>query len=189
MHCAAYVLVGGRSSRMGRDKALLPLQGRTLVELVVAQAAAVTGNIILVGETSRYANLGYPVIEDIFPGLGPLSGMHAALTHSRSDWNLILACDLPQISADFLVQLMARAEISQAAAIIPVGPDAVPQPLCAAYRRECAAAIAPALENRVSKITEALATLKIDFWPVPHSHCFRNLNTPEEWAAYSHAAR
>jgi len=189
MQCAVYVLVGGRSSRMGCDKALLPWQGHTLVELVAAQARAVTGNITLVGQVSRYANLGYPVIEDIFPGLGPLSGMHAALTHSRSDWNLILACDMPQISADLLVQLVARAEISQAAAIIPVGPDAVPQPLCAAYRRECAAAIAPALESRVSKITEALATLKIDFWPVPHSHCFRNLNTPEEWAAYSHAAR
>ncbi|HLN01880.1 MAG TPA: molybdenum cofactor guanylyltransferase [Bryobacteraceae bacterium] len=189
MNRAAFVLAGGHSSRMGCDKAHLLLQGRSLVEHVAAQARGVTDNITLVGEISRYANLGYPVIEDVFPGRGPLSGIHAALTHSGSEWNLILACDMPQVTAAFLVQLMARAEAGQASAVIPVGPDAVPQPLCAAYHRRCAVEAARALEHRVHKLTQALAALDIDFWPVPHSHYFRNLNTPEEWAAYSHATR
>lgn len=189
MQRAAFVLAGGRSSRMGRDKALLPFQGRALVEHVASQARGVTDNITLVGETSRYANLGYPVIEDIFPGRGPLSGLHAALTSTDFEWNLILACDMPQVTAEFLVQLMARAEAGQASAVIPVGPDAVPQPLCAAYHRRCVDLVARALENRVHKVTEGLAALDIDFWPVPHSHYFRNLNTPQEWDAYSHAAR
>jgi molybdopterin-guanine dinucleotide biosynthesis protein A len=189
MNRAAFVLTGGRSSRMGRDKAHLPLQGRPLVEHVAAQARGVTDNIILVGPISRYANLGYPIVEDIFTGQGPLSGIHAALTQTRCEWNLILACDMPQITAAFLVELMARAEAGQAWAVIPVGPDGVRQPLCAAYHHRCAAEVARALERGVHKVTLAFASLDIDFWPVPHSHYFRNLNTPEEWAAYSHAAR
>jgi molybdopterin-guanine dinucleotide biosynthesis protein A len=84
---------------------------------------------------------------------------------------------------------MARAEAGQASAVIPVGPDAFPQPLCAAYHRRCAAEAARALEHRAHKVTQALAALDIDFWFVPHSHYFRNVNTPEEWAAYSHATR
>jgi len=149
----------------------------------------VTDNITLVGEISRYTNLGYPVVEDIFPGRGPLSGIHAALTQTRSEWNLILACDMPQVTTVFLAQLMARAEAGQASAVIPVDPDAVPQPLCAVYHRRCMAEAAHALEHGIHKVTEAFAALDIDFWPVPHSHYFRNLNTPEEWVAYSHAAR
>jgi len=189
MQRAVFVLAGGRSSRMGRDKALLPFRGRPLVGHVATQARAVTDNITLVGDVSRYANLGYPVIPDLFPGSGPLAGIHAALARTHSEWNLILACDMPQVTAEFLVRLVARAEAGRAAAVIPVGPDGVTQPLCAVYHHQCASAVAHALENHIHKVTEGVATLDIDFWSVPHSHYFRNLNTPEEWAAYSNAAR
>jgi molybdenum cofactor guanylyltransferase len=189
MQRAVFVLAGGRSSRMGRDKALLPFEGRSLVEHVASQARGVTDNITLVGAIRRYANLGYPVIEDIFPGRGPLSGLHAALTSSNSNWNLVLACDMPGLSGEFLIQLVTRAESGYASAVIPVAPDGVPQPLCAAYHHHCLDAVAGALENGVYKITEALARLDVDFWLVPEAHHFRNLNTPQEWSAYSHAAR
>jgi molybdopterin-guanine dinucleotide biosynthesis protein A len=75
---------------MGRDKALLPFKGRTLVECVALEVHAVTGGVILVGNINRHSYLSYPVI--VFPGRGPLSGIHAALTVSRSEWNLIVAC-------------------------------------------------------------------------------------------------
>ena len=189
MQPAAFVLAGGRSSRMGRDKALLPLGGRPLVEHIAAQASTVTGNITLVGHPDRYANLGYPVIQDIFRGCGPLAGIHAALRHTRSPWNLVLACDMPQITAEFLRQLVAHAEASPAACVIPVTPDKVPQPLCAAYRSQCADAIGRALETGVRKVIDALATLPVDFWSVASAHHFRNLNTPQEWDAYSNAPR
>jgi len=189
MKRAGFVLAGGRSLRMGRDKALLPFHGCRLVEFVASQARGAVNQITLVGEIGRYANLGYPVIEDIFPGCGPLSGIHAALTQSDAEWNLILACDMPEVNQAFLEQLMARAERGQAFAVIPVDPGQRSQPLCAAYHRRCASEIARALDRRVHKVTDALAALPIDFWPVPRSDYFHNLNTPEEWDAYSHAAR
>jgi len=101
----------------------------------------------------------------------------------------MLACDMPEVTAEFLACLMERAEAGQSSAVIPMGPDAIPQPLCAVYRRRCAAAVGNAIESRIHKITDGLATLDVDFWFVPSSHHFRNLNTPEEWDAYSHAAR
>jgi len=189
MKRAGFVLAGGRSSRMGRDKALLSFQGCRLVQFVAAQAREAVDQVTLVGEISRYANLGYPVIEDILPGRGPLSGVHAALTKTDAEWNLILACDMPQVGRTFLEQLMTRAEASPASAVIPVGPDDRPQPLCAVYHRRCGSEIAQALERRVHKVTEALAALEIDFWPVPHADNFHNVNTPEDWDPYSHAAR
>src|SRR6058998_1400393 len=95
---AGFVLVGGRSSRMGRDKACLPLQGRTLLEHVAAAVAAAAGSVTLVGSPERYQNLGFRVIADSLPGCGPLGGIHTALGASPADWNLIVACDMPGIS-------------------------------------------------------------------------------------------
>jgi molybdopterin-guanine dinucleotide biosynthesis protein A len=189
MQRAAFVLAGGRSSRMGSDKALLPFHGRTLVEHVITQAHSVTSNIILVGDRRRYINFGYPVIEDFFAGCGPLAGIHAALESSTCEWNLILACDMPEVTAEFLGQLMEHAESGSADAVIPVPPQGVSEPLCAAYQRRCAGVIANALRNGVRKVTDGLAGLAINYWPVPHSHFFRNLNTPLDWAPYSHDSR
>ncbi len=186
---AAFILAGGRSSRMGSDKALLPFRGRTLVEHVVAQAHSVTSNITLVGDSRRYINFGYPVIEDSFSGCGPLAGIHAALTSTIGECNLILACDMPELTGEFLGQLMEHAEAGCADAVIPVPPEGLPEPLCAVYKRRCAGVIANALRNGVRKVTGGLAGLEIEYWPVAHSCFFRNLNTPQDWAQYSHDAR
>jgi len=186
MKRAAFVLAGGKSSRMGRDKALLPFKGRVLVELIAAEARAVAGNITLIGNPALYAYLGYPVVRDIFLGCGPLAGIYTALTVTQADWNLIVACDMPGVTAEFLAQLMERAEASGADAVLPAGPDGMPEPLCAAYHRRSAEGIASALAQGVRKVTDGLASLQIDLWRVPHSHYFRNLNTALEWACYSH---
>jgi len=106
---AAFVLTGGRSTRMRSDKALLPWpdsQSPTLVEHVAATALKAAGSATLVGEPARYRHLNLPVIPDLNPGLGPLSGVEAALTHTTAEWNLIVACDLPNLDSEFLANLM-----------------------------------------------------------------------------------
>jgi len=73
---AGYVLVGGRSSRMGRDKALLPFRGEPLACSVARQVELAAGSVVMVGDPDLYGSLRYPVIPDAFPGEGPLSGIN-----------------------------------------------------------------------------------------------------------------
>ena len=141
MSRAGYVLVGGRSSRMGRDKALLPFRGVPLAQFVARTVASAATQAVLVGDPSRYAAFGYPVIPDRFPGEGPLGGILTALHHTSADWSLVVACDMPELSAEFLGRLLEAAEHSGAEALIPVGPSGQPEPLCAVYHRNARPAI------------------------------------------------
>jgi len=181
---AGFVLVGGNSSRMGQDKANLPFRGGTLVEHVASAVAEAAGSVTLVGPSTRYRDLPFPVIPDDHPGLGPLGGIHTALCASPAVWNLIAACDLPAISGAFLKALTAAAENSASDCLIPTGPSGRPEPLCAAYHSRCREAIGAALARNIRKVTDGLAGLRIFSWTVSESAWFQNVNTPEEWTAY-----
>src|SRR6185437_1269016 len=110
---------GGRSSRMGSDKAALVLNGRTLLEHAMETLHAVTGGpVYILGLRQLYGNYG-EVIEDLYPGCGPLGGIHAALSHSRAPFNLILAVDTPFLSSHFLTYMAERAIESGAVVTVP----------------------------------------------------------------------
>src|SRR5579871_469780 len=106
---AGFVLAGGRSSRMGRDKALLSFQGVPLVARVAEMVAQAAGSAVVIGDPGKYGGLGYAVVPDRRQGLGPLAGIEAALDFSTADWNLVLACDMPDVSAAFLRALLETA--------------------------------------------------------------------------------
>lgn len=183
---AGFVLVGGNSSRMGRDKARLPMGGGTLVERVAEAVSAAAGSVTLVGAPERYAGLGLRVLADTRPQAGPLAGIHTALSASPAAWNLIVACDMPGISASFLSALLAAAEASAADCLLPAGPSGLPEPLCAVYHARCLDSIEAALDRGVRKVTEGLSDLRVATWNVAESGWFQNVNTPEEWAQYTH---
>ena len=183
---AGFVLAGGASSRMGKDKASLPFHGRTLVEHIADAVAEAAGSVTLVGAPERYESLRLPRIPDTRPGCGPLAGIHAALTASQSDWNLIVACDMPGIRGALLQTLLSAAEVSDGDCLIPVGPSGRLEPLCAAYHLRCLDAIGAALDRGVRKVTEGLASVQIREWPIAESSWFSNVNTPEEWMRHTH---
>ncbi len=182
---AGFVLVGGNSSRMGRDKASMPYRGRTLVEHVASAVAEAAGSVTLVGAPERYPGLDLPRIADTRTGLGPLAGIHSALSASRAAWNLIVACDMPAVSAPFLRTLLDAAERSGCDCLIPSGPSGLPEPLCAVYHLRCLRPIGEALDCNVRKIVDGLAGVRSASWIVPESEWFRNANTPEEWTQYA----
>src|SRR5450631_3928259 len=96
-----FVLAGGRSRRMGRDKALLEWCGIPLIERAVRSLRSVTSTVRIVGDREDLARFA-PVVADTFPASGPLGGIHAALAASSRDWNLFLPVDLPLLPAGFL---------------------------------------------------------------------------------------
>ena len=184
MRAAGYVLVGGRSSRMGVDKALIPYRDGTLAGHVALAVLAACGNVTLVGDPSRYRHLGHPVIPDQIAGNGPLGGVVAALTSSNDDWNLIVACDMPNIDADFLRGLIDDAERA------PGFPDCVvpktaegPQPLCALYHRRALPLLDSFLNHKFLRMRETVQSLNTAYLPFPEDHWFRNLNTQEDLRA------
>src|ERR1700722_20940618 len=91
---AAFILAGGKSTRMGTDKAFVMLEGRTLLARALEVARAVTAEVRIVGDPEKFAAFA-PVVKDAFPGCGPLGGIHAALRASTAELNLMLAADVP----------------------------------------------------------------------------------------------
>ena len=175
---AGFVLVGGKSSRMGCDKALLPFHGEPLARHIAAVVATAAGSATFVGDPEIYGHLGYAVVRDRKPGLGPLSGIHAALSVSDRDWNLIVACDMPEITAPFLTNLLDLAEQRDADCLVPAGPSGRPEPLCAVYHRRSLAHIEAALEAGVFKVMHAFGGAKVSVCPVMDAALFQNCNTP-----------
>jgi molybdopterin-guanine dinucleotide biosynthesis protein A len=176
-------LAGGRSSRMGCDKALLPFRGGRLVESVARAVELAAGSAVLVGNPRVYEHFGYPAIPDLYPGAGPLGAIVTALHHSSADWNLVAACDMPELSGEFLRFLINTAEGGPGAdALVPAGPSGRLEPLCAVYHRRSRAALERALERGDRSVRGALEKLRPAVVAVPEVTPFQNVNTPEEWA-------
>jgi molybdenum cofactor guanylyltransferase len=173
MNASGFVLAGGASVRMGRDKASLPYRGATLLDHIAAAVREAAGNVIVIGGTN-----GVP---DKVPGLGPIGGLFTALSETGTDWNLIVACDMPGISADALRILLKKSEIS-AAECVAAAIDGAPEPLCAVYHRRCLPKVTRALDDKRLKMLGLLAELQVETEPLDPA-ALANANTPAEWAA------
>ena len=185
---AGFVLTGGRSSRMGRDKALLPIECALLVERTAEKVRAAAGSVTLIGAPGRYAHLGLPVLPDLAeeggPGApcGPICGLHTALKITPADWNLVVACDIPGLTAPFLSDLLAAAKQLGCACLAPQT-DSGLHPLCAVYHRRAADAVEFSIQHKRFKMHDLLKSLGAVSWPVAHPSLLENVNTPLEWGA------
>ena len=130
-----FILVGGRSSRMGTDKSRLQFGGQTSVARIAAQLETMTSRISLVGPGSAGFDPNLRIIRDTHQQWGALGGIHAALGACVADWALIVACDLPFVTHDLCSRLLTLGRSESPDAIVPLQPDGRPQPLCALYRR------------------------------------------------------
>ncbi len=120
---------------MGRDKAGLLLDGRTLLEHALQVVREACGSAGILGSRELYGDYGAEVVEDIYPGCGPLGGIHAALSHSKTRFNLIIAVDTPFLSADFLRFMVERA-VESAAVVTTPEIAGYRQPLCSVYGQD-----------------------------------------------------
>jgi molybdopterin-guanine dinucleotide biosynthesis protein A len=181
----AFVLAGGKSTRMGREKAMLELGGRTLLERALKLASSAAAATIIVGPRADFEAYGR-VVEDVYPGQGPLGGIHAALGVTCTELNLILAVDTPFLEARFLLYLVEQARESGAVVTLPRTADGF-HPLAAVYRRAFRETAERALgegRNKIdalfaeveTRILEAADLEKLAFAPA----IFENLNTPQD---------
>jgi molybdenum cofactor guanylyltransferase len=182
-----FVLAGGKSQRMGRPKGLLPFSGKPLVKHL-AQLLEVTAEpAVIIGPPGDYAGLGLRVVADDRRDTGPLGGICTALRVSNCGWNLIVGCDLPFLTSEWLAHMIERATDSPADAILPLN-DRGLEPLCAMYRKRIHPELTAALDRSVRKITDALAKLTVETiapaeWKRfdPRGRLFKNINTPADY--------
>lgn len=170
---------------MGQDKASIEVGGRTLLTGALELLMITTGSAWIVGSGEKFAGFG-PVVEDVYPGQGPLGGIHAALTGTRTQLNLIIAVDMPFLKTNLLNYLIARARESQAMVTVPE-PGRL-QPLCAVYRREFAAVAERSLragKNQVDRLFSEVETQLVAQEELERNgftaEMFRNLNTKQDW--------
>jgi molybdopterin-guanine dinucleotide biosynthesis protein A len=174
------------------DKALLPFGDRPLVVHMAERVKSVCGNATLVGPRARYAHLGLPVVEDIYPEAGPLGGLHAALSNSNGAWSLVVACDMPNVTCEFLQLLVGIARNTSADAVVPAARPSGFEPLCGLYSAACLPDVEKDLRARHYKLLRFLEALQgqgrlrlvthEEWLPYdPQGRLFWNLNTPEEY--------
>ena len=182
MQAAGFVLVGGLSTRMGRDKALLLSGSHPLVKDVAEQVAVAAGSVALVGKPERYRDLGLECLVDLRLNVGPLAGIETALKSDRGELNLIAACDMPGLKVSWLQALLRQAEETQARAVVIRDKAGLIHPLCGVYRRGCLPVIQEALDTRrlrLMDVVEELCAVPLDI-----DEIIWNVNTPQEWSAW-----
>ena len=187
-----YVMAGGASSRFGFDKARAELNGQPMLARMCRLVEDVTEFVSVVAAFGRYKDLGERAVNDNWPGEGPLGGIITALmdAHARNHrptWCLIVGCDMPFLTRDWLIYLKDRALVSEANVVAPQSALGL-EPLCACWHTEATGKLQYAFEDGVRKITEAMkrvATEVVDEadWKRfdKEGRLFWNMNTQPEY--------
>jgi len=182
-----FVLAGGQSKRMGRDKALLPLGGQTLLERALALAHRIGPRVAVLGPREKYAVTGERIIEDEFSDCGPLAGIHAALGASGTDLNLILSVDMPFVPLEFFTYLLDRARSRPAVQVVVPRIGGIVQGTCVACHHSFRSVCESRLKLGLCKVEDAIKLASPEYVEEEEIRArgispdvFRNLNTPED---------
>lgn len=195
MNAGAIILAGGNSTRMGTNKALLKINGMTNIERIVAILRPVFPQPILItNDTGAYTFLGVQTVSDHYPGKGPLAGIHAGLAASPFAVNVIVACDMPFVSAKVAAALVKKSPGYDA--VVPVIAGR-PQPLFAVYQKKLADAAEVLLQEGRLRIKDLLAGLNVLYLTEEElrldedclERLFFNMNHPHEYEVAVHMAK
>ena len=179
------IMAGGKSVRMGADKAFVPFLGKNMIEHVIERVRGLSDDIFIVtNKPDSFEVFGFPTVSDIYQNCGPLGGIHAALHHISSGSLLIVACDMPWLERellDYMISLRAEGDI-----VVPRW-DKFPEPLHAIYSKSCQGPIEDSLNSGLLKVVGFYGKVSVRFVERneierfdPHGRSFANLNTPKD---------
>jgi molybdopterin-guanine dinucleotide biosynthesis protein A len=187
IEATGFITAGGRSSRMGKDKAWLELGGRAMIEHVIAALAPVTTKVAIIANSVEYERLGIPVFADSHTGIGPLEAIRTALSNALTSRVVLVGCDFPFVTADLFKLLLSIP--GNHYATVPVGADGKLQPLCAIYCPEALPVVTDLIargQRKISLLFDQVATRFVAFDEMSHlagsDLFFENINTPEDYA-------
>ena len=180
MEVTGIILAGGKSSRMGTDKGLIPFNGVPMIQHLINELEDLKIPIVIISNNTDYEQFGFPVIEDLVKEKGPVAGIYTALTNSSTEYNIVLSCDAPFVKKEVLNMLMEKA----------IGQDVVissyngkQHPLIAVYAKTATIAFKTSLDKdqlRLQEVNQLLKTCIVDFTDKMEASMFANINTQEE---------
>lgn len=183
MTFGAVILAGGQSRRMGRDKAMLEVDGHTFIQRLAGELSGFQELLLSVDSPERYPELALPRVVDEFEGLGPMGGLYSALGACRSEALLAVSCDLPLFRRELGEKLRSCLEPG-IQAVVPVTGDGRLHPLCAVYHRNCREVFLSSIKEGNYRLRDALKRLSVRYFePGDFSRLLLNVNTPEEYKA------
>ncbi len=182
MQITGIILAGGQSSRMGTDKALIRLNGKTLMENAIEICKPVCSAILISSNNPKHKNFGFAVIPDEINNCGPMSGIYSCLNKSETDWNFIISVDTALIPEDFVHFLIS--ETGEFDAVVPIHENGK-EPLVALYRKNCVPVIQERIELKNYKMYNLLNEfntkfINVDSWVQKYPAIFKNINRPED---------
>jgi molybdopterin-guanine dinucleotide biosynthesis protein A len=187
-------MAGGASRRFGSDKALALIGAETVLARMCKLIQASTGNVRIVAPRGRYVDSGFEIVEDRWPDEGPLGGIITAMSASAKDgkacgWNLMVSCDMPFLTQDWLTFLSVRASASLADVVVPHSAYGL-EPLCACWKTTALEVLQAAFDEGTRKVTEGMKRLRMEILDETHwkrfdsaGQLFWNMNTPQDYEA------
>ncbi len=166
LRVSAYVLAGGGSTRFGRDKALVEFAGKPMLARMIGLMKDAAQDVKIVAARGKYNDFEAETVEDRWAGEGPLGGIVTALLHTQEQepacaWNMIVSCDMPFLTGDWMRYLAQRAAESSADVVLPHSEHG-PEPLCACYRSSAAQSLRDVFEAGVRKVTQGLKQVETE---------------------------
>lgn len=189
-----FLQAGGGSTRFGTDKALVTLGGKSMLQRTGELLSRVCEDVRIVAPAAKFSHEAWPVIADQWPGEGPLGGILSALgtiQHSvpGKNWALIVSCDMPFLTLEFLAFLRDFALQGSAQVVAPRSSVGL-EPLCACWRADAAGEIRVLFDTGTRKVTEAMKRLNMEVLDEPvwkrfdsDNRLFWNMNTPADYEA------
>lgn len=172
------VIAGGKSSRLGINKALLPFQGKPVIKRMLETLSPLVSSIkIIANNPADYYALHTETVPDIRPGCGPLSGIHAALTLSSTEYVLVVSCDMPLLTAETLKPLLREYPGHD----ITMYKHRLFEPLCAIYRRTCLPALEELMDHGEYRIIDLFPSLNAHIIRIDQGDVFQSINTKEDY--------
>jgi molybdopterin-guanine dinucleotide biosynthesis protein A len=197
---AGYVMAGGASRRFGQDKALVEFDGKSLLSRICGLVEAVTGSVRVVAPLGRYTDHHFSVVTDRWPGEGPLGGIITALCATAEStrvhaWTLIVSCDMPFLTREWLRYVCERAQACDADVVVPRSEHGL-EPLCACWASSASAPLQRAFDDRTRKVADAMKLLQTEVLDERHwkrfdsaGRLFWNMNTPQDYESAVRAWR
>jgi len=180
---SGFILAGGKSRRMGTNKALLAFQDKPLLQHMINRIEPFCDKVAISGQNSEYANFKVEMVPDLYPDCGPIAGIFSALKYTGSDWNLLVSVDVPFVNDELFLSLVSN--IGEYDCIVPQHTSGV-EPLIALYNRRTLPVIEEMIKSGDYRLTNLLSKINTRYVDCcylikNHPRLFMNINRMEDY--------